>query len=184
MKKYLIALLLLPALARAEFTQPQKDNLKAAIQAESSITSCYINGDHGCIATWLNSDSTFIVWRTAVSQADYQTKVSSEGTTFNWSGTGGFIARSQGERDAWRTMFATGSVNPSLTNVIAAFNDIFSGTGAGAVANRAHLAATSKRNATFAEKTLSTGTGTSASPGVLTFEGLINVNDIPGILGN
>lgn len=184
MKKYLIVVLLLPTLASAEFTQPQKDSLKAAIQAESSITSCYISGDHGCIASWLNSTSTFIVWRTSVSQAEYQTKVSSDGTVFNWSGTGGFIARSQGERDAWRTMFGAGNVNPSLSNVIAAFNDIFSGTGAGAVANRAHLAAVSKRSATFAEKTLATGTGSSASPGLLTFEGLVNVNNIPEILGN
>lgn len=181
MKKFL-ALLLLPMSALA-FTPAEITTLRAAVQSEPSIQSCLTAGNDVCVSDWLNSQSTVIVWRTRVTQEEYQTAVSSTGSTFNWSGTGGFIARTQGERDAWRTMFSPGSVNPSQANVRAAFDDIFSGTGAGAVSNRNHLSAVSKRNATVAESVLSTGTGTDASPAVLTYEGRVSVNDISQIMG-
>lgn len=180
----IIALLLLAfSLSASAFDQPQKDALKAAVLAEPTIADCVTGGNDVCVADWLNSASLFIVWRTRVTQEEYQTAVSTGGLTFDWSGTGGYIARSQGERDAWRTMFSSGSVNPSNSNVILAFNDIFSGSGAGAINNRTHLAALSKRFASMAEKTLSTGTGTTLAPGTLTWEGRVSINDIPAIMG-
>jgi len=83
---------------------------------------------------------------------------------------GANITRSQGERDAFREIFnSTGTVNPSLASIKAAFADIFSGTG-GAV-NRTHITAMSKRKANRLEKIFATGTGTLASPGTLVVEG-------------
>lgn len=181
MKKLILILLLTTSFSISALTVEQKSTLKATINTEPSIAQCLISGDHVCLSDWLNLNSTFVVWRTSVPQAEYQTR-EDLGTSFSWSGTGGFIARTQGERDAWRTIFAAGSVDPSKTNIIAAFNDIFSGSGAGAVATRLHLLTLSKRIATNAEKALSTGVGTDITPGRMSFQGKITVNDIPEIL--
>lgn len=178
---FLILAITLSVNANAALTQEQKDSLKTAALAEPTISQCITDGNDTCVAEWFNTPSTFIVWRNSVTQVEYQI-TEAFGTSFNWSGAGGFIARTQGERDAWRTMFQSGSVDPSKANVITAFNDIFSGTGAGAVATRAHLLAVSKRAATNAEKALATGTGTSGSPGKLTWFGIITVNDVSSIL--
>lgn len=188
MKKVILGIILTIAafyVSSATLTQAQKDSLKSAILAESTIQSCVTNGDDGCVANWLNSESTFVVWRTRVSKDEYQTSTGpTTGTTFDWANAGGYISRSQGERDAWNTMFSVnGTVNPSKPNVISAFNDIFSGSGAGAASNRNLLLDLSKRKATQAEKILATGTGTSVSPGTMTFEGQIAVNDIYQIMG-
>lgn len=182
MKKLLLTLtlLLFSLTALAALTPEQKAALKAAALAEPSIATCISGGNDVCVTTWFNTASTFVVWRNSVTQNEYQSR--ENGTTFNWSGAGGFIARSQGERDAWRTMFQAGAVDPSKANVLAAFNDIFSGAGAGAVANRAHLLSVSKRMATNAEKVLATGTGTDASPGKLTFYGTISLSETSSIL--
>lgn len=134
-------------------------------------------GDDQAIADFYNTIASpdFIVMRTSVTKGEYQSSVSPSGTSFSWTGTGGYIARSQGERDAWRELFEpSGIVNPSQANVLAAFNDIFSGTGAQAINNRTHLLSMSKRKATLAEKLLATGVGTDASPAILTFEGTIS----------
>jgi len=181
MKKILFILLFALSFNSYALTQAQEDTLKTAALAEPSIAACITGGNDVCVADWFNTVNAFVVWRTNVTQNEYQTR-EDIGTSFNWSGTGGFIARTQGERDAWRTMFQSGSVDPSKANVIAAFNDIFSGAGAGAVATRAHLLALSKRLATNAEQVLATGTGTDASPGRLTFSGTISTNDVSGIL--
>lgn len=182
MKKILFVALMIYSTLSFSFTQVENDALKAAIMADPTQVTNIANGNDGLMAEWFNGISTFIVWRTYVTQEEYQSR-EDLGTTFNWSSTGGFIGRSQGERDAWRTIFASGSANPSKANVLAAFDDIFSGTGAGAVANRAHLLAVSKRPATNAEKALATGTGTSITPGLLTFEGTVQVNEVHTILG-
>lgn len=75
-------------------------------------------------------------------------------TNFVWGGTtGGFINRSQGERDAFASIFnAIDTVNPSRSNVRTAFDDIFSGSGAGAQANRAHFRAVARKLSLIGEK--------------------------------
>lgn len=182
---YTIFLSLLAAQSAHAFTQSELNTLKSAAQAEPSIQGCLTEGNDVCVADWFNGGSSFVVWKSKVTKDAYQTETGpTTGTTFNWSGTGGYIARSQGERDAWNTLFsAAGYVNPSRANVIAAFNDIFSGSGAGAVSNRALLLDLSKRVATNAERSLATGAGTTASPGVMTWEGVISPNDIYIIMG-
>ncbi len=101
---------------------------------------------------------SYFVWATSISQADLtdRTYLDTDGATptaFVWGGTtGGFINRSQGERDAFRTMFMPGSVNPSLASVRNAYADIFSGNGVGAVACRAQCWAAGQRPVTNAEK--------------------------------
>lgn len=125
----------------------------------------------------------FWVYRQSVSRYEYITKTGPNSTIFNFAGSGGFIARSQGERDAFNLLFAdTGEVNPSLDNVIAAFNDIFSGTSQGAQNNRAHLLDMSKRVATVLEKLFATGTGTFANPGKITVTGTFGFQEIMDVM--
>lgn len=136
--------------------------------------------DDALIANAFNLFATpdFWVWRTRVTKDELVTSVSVDGTTFSWTGTG-FITRSQGERDAWRELFsAEGTVNPSLANVRTAFTDIFSGGTAPAPANRTHLATVARRRATRLERLFATGTGSTASPGLLVIEGVLTGLDV------
>lgn len=118
------------------------------------------------------------VWRTSITKNALVTEVGPDGTTFNWTGAG-FITRSQGERDAWRELFSSdGGCNPSLANVRQAFLDIFSGTQAPAPANRTHLSAMARRRANYGEQLYATGTGSTGSPALMSFEGDISPTDV------
>ena len=126
-----------------------------------------------------NASPDWWAWRRSVTKTEYVSELGPSGTTFSWSGSGGFIARSANEQNAWRELFnGTNSVNPSLANVRQAFADIFSGSGAAAVANRAHLTAVSRRLASRVEKLLGIGTGSTAVPGLLGYEGPITASEI------
>jgi hypothetical protein len=72
--------------------------------------------------------------------------------------------------------YSGGSFNPSLTDMRAGFDSIFSG--AGGVNTRAALLALYKRSARYIEKIFATGTGTDASPGTLVYEGTISYQDV------
>lgn len=123
----------------------------------------------------------FYVWKTMLPRHDILTATSLEGTTFTWTG-GAYITRSQGERDAFREMFnSTGAVNPTVPNIRAAFDDIFSG--AAGLVNRTHINAISKRKALLIEKILATGTGTLASPASMTYEGILDPSHVVEIMG-
>jgi hypothetical protein len=113
-------------------------------------------------------------WRTNVSESDLVSKPGPDGTQWSWSA---YIARTQGERDAWERIFnGTKSCNPSLSNVRSAFADIFSGSsGAG---QRAHLSASCRRLASRVEKLLGIGTGSTAVPGLMGYEGPITSDEI------
>ena len=159
-------------------TPEQTAILRAIVLAEPSLQTAINSADDAAIANWCNAlaNPAHYVKKTLLSRHDILTSTSGEGTTFAWAGTA-YITRSQGERDAFREMFnSTGTVNPSLPNIQAAFNDIFSGTGGG-LSNRTHIAAMSKRQSTNAEKALATGTGSLASPATLTFQGEVSTEE-------
>lgn len=159
----------------------QLSTLKASILADSVLAAKPVTSDgHTEIAAAynLNASPDFWVWRSSVSKDDLVGSVSVDGTTFNWTGTG-YITRTQGERDAFNAIFsAVGTVNPSIASVRQAFADIFSGSTAPAPANRTHLLTIARRKATRAEKLFATGTGSTASPAVLGFEGLLTYQDV------
>lgn len=118
----------------------------------------------------------FIVWKSSVSEADIVSKTSDEGTVWSWPA---FIARSTGEQGGWARMVGVaGIINPSLPQVRQAITDIFSGSANSAPAQRTHLAAMGKRKATRLEKLLATGTGSTAAPATMGFEGAASYSDI------
>lgn len=148
-------------------TPQQRATLAADIAANPALVALRDSGNLGGLAGHYNAlaSPAFAVERTSLSRHEILTAVSSTGSTFAWAGAG-YITRSQGERDAFREMFnSTGSVNPSLPSIKAAFSDIFSG--AGGATNRAHIAALAKRQATRFEKLFASGTGSDASPATL-----------------
>lgn len=169
MKRLLLLPFLLPGLAFA-LTTEQNAALKTAILAEPSISQCVINGDDVCVAGWLNAASAFIVWRTNVSAEEYHN------SAIVWTAVDGLT---NGKARIWEWMSRYGTINPSQANVRQGFIDAF-GSGSATVTAAVAL---SKRAASNAEKTLATGTGTTANPGLLTFEGQIGVNDIFAIMG-
>lgn len=161
-------------------TSAQLQTLKTHIQGDGTLSSLPNNSDGNfAIAALMNVQAApdFWVWKTSVSKDDLTNSVGPDGTTFNWTGNG-FITRSAGEIAAWEAIFSVqGTVNASRANVRQAFADIFSGTGT-AAANRTHLLAVSRRLATRTEKLYATGTGSTGSPGVMTFEGSLTFQDV------
>lgn len=159
----------------------QLATLKTDILADATFNGVANNSDGNqqiADAYNLSAAPDYWVWKTRVTKSELVTSVSSDGTTFSWTGAG-FITRSQGERDAWRELFDDqGTCNPSLVNVRTAFTDIFSGGTAPAPANRTHLATVARRKATRAEKLFATGAGTTASPSLLVFEGNVTFEDV------
>lgn len=170
-------------------TPEQLLTVKSYIQADPVLApmSSGTTTDYNGLVTAMGQEASPAFWvsKTALSRHDILTATGPDGTTFTWGGsTGGYINRSQGERDAFREMFnSTGSVNPALPNIQAAFADIFSGAGAGAVANRAHIAAMSRRKANRTERIFATGVGSTASPGLLVVEGNITIGDVQSMFG-
>ncbi len=167
-------------------TDPQKATLKADINAntntilvagvQTQIKDTVNNGDINVdVAAWYNlPTASFWVWRSFVRDQDIYSLTTVDATTWSWTI---FIGRSQGERDAWRQMVnMAGGLNPSLTSVRAGVADIFSG--AGGAAQRTHLLTIGRRLATNAEKLFSTGTGDTANPATMTYEGPVIGGDI------
>lgn len=145
-------------------TPAQLATLKAAILADPELAALP-NTDDGnfTLAEMLTQPAApaFIVWRPDVTADEIFDQV-------RWTGTGGYIARSAGERDAFAVLMARGTLDFSKNRIRGAFDDIFSGAATEAVATRAAIAAVAKRPATRGEKIFATGTGTDADPAKLT----------------
>lgn len=161
-----------------QFTDAQKPVIKAAMVADPVANAFLSVGNLDGLAGWCNTTASpdYWVWKSKLTRSQATDESSVDATTFSWTA---YIARSQGERDGWREIWALGTVNPSLPQVRAAFADIFSG-GTGA-AQRTHLLAVARRKAGNAEKVLATGTGSTASPGVMGYEGPTTSNDLIGV---
>lgn len=161
-------------------TTAQQATVKADILADQTLNAFPNNSDGAfAIAAIYNQTAApdFWVWRTNVPKNEFTNSTGPDGTTFTWVGNG-FITRSAGEQTAWVELFnSTHSVNASLPNVRQAFADIFSGSG-NAAANRTHMLGVARRKATRLEKLLATGTGSTASPAVMGFEGSVSYSDI------
>lgn len=147
----------------------QATTLRTTALAEPSIAQAIANGDDSSVAAWFNTASTFIVWKNSIS-----CKELSDGAIV-WTAVDALTA---GKARIWEWLCKYETINPSKANVRQGLQDAF-GAGSATV-----IAATPliKRAATNAEKALATGTGTTATPGLLTFEGRISVNDVSSIL--
>lgn len=145
---------------------------KAAILAEIDPTFVALRdaGATGAMAGWYSDLATpaFIVWKTSV-------PVAQVGVAQNSTELAG-LTTANTSRLQVLALFSGGSFNPSIADVRAGFDSIYSG--AGGVLTRAALLALWKRSARRVEKLFASGAGTDVSPAQLIYEGQVSDADI------
>jgi hypothetical protein len=168
-------------------TPAQLTSLKQDIAADAALSALPQTSDTAFeIARVYNllASPTFWVYRTELGEKEVYEATSPDGTTWDWTT---YIAQNQREADAWTRMFSGGgrggggAINPSLAQVRAGVDKIFSGVGAGPTAQRTHLHSLFRRTATRAEKLFATttqGAGTTAAPATLTFTGTLTGGEV------
>lgn len=140
--------------------------LRAAIFATPAANALLAAGDATGLRTYLNTASTFVVWRTAVTQDEIMQN------GFDWVRVDNLTI---GKARIWEWLFENEirSINPSKLNVRSGIDETWRGTAAD-LAVRAAVYVHCKRAATNAERMLGSGTGTDATPGLMTWEGEIS----------
>jgi hypothetical protein len=151
-------------------TAEQLPTLRTAIDAETApeFVALRTEGATGAMAEWFNAASSFVVWKSNVSEAEILRN------GMDWTRVDNL---SVGPARIWEWMFKFGSINPSKPNIRAGIDAVWKGTAAD-LAVRASVYTHCKRPATRGEKLFSTGTGTEQTPGDLGFEGAINDQDV------
>jgi len=147
-------------------TNAQLTALRAAVFGSPEAAALLSAGNAYGLRDWLNTGSTFVVWRTSVSQDEIMMN------GFDWVQVDNL---SVGKARIWEWLFANEArvINPSKVNVRAGIAECWKGTAA-MLAVQAVVLGHCKRAALRAEQMLATGTGTDAAPGLLTFEGAIS----------
>lgn len=125
------------------------------------------------IASGMNEAAApaWVVWRSSVPTLDIGRAVSYVAVA----------AMTTANLDRVKTFYAMNptSFEPSRSDIRTFMADTFSGALGGAgQASRDALDALYRRNATLAEKALSTGTGSTASPATLGYEGAVSYADV------
>lgn len=156
----------------SSLTLAQKQTVKAHILGDQTLTNLYTSLNYSGLASALNAATAFIVWRTYVSEDEmYDAYVWTE-----------MDSLTQARFNALTLLVKPGSINPSKTNIRQGLNDIFAA--AQLSGTKTALTALAKRAATVTEALFTTGTGTSGSPGLLTWEGSIYPQDIADIMSS
>lgn len=153
----------------------QQATLKAAILADPVLAPLTSGPgtDFNSIMLAMNAAASpaFVVWRTSVTRAEFQ-----DDDAFDWTVVDNLSTGSKFR--IWEWMFGTtGSINPSKAKIRAGIAACWVGNAALVVVQNA-IIARCKRNATRIEKLLATGTGSDATPAVLSFEGSVSVGEI------
>ena len=164
------ALSLLSVAASAQsLTTAQLQTLKAAIAAETDSTFAALRtaGATGAMAEWYNGATTFIVWKSSVT-------ITETGQAFNGTEWSGMTSANHTRLQTVAQYMST--YRPGLADIRAMFNDIWSG--AGGTTTRANLLALWKRNALLVERIFATGTGSTATPGLLVYEGTVSGDEV------
>jgi hypothetical protein len=139
--------------------------LKAGILAETALAADIAAGNHSIILDYMNADSTFVVWKTKVLAQQIMEDA------FIWTDVDQLTV---GKSRIWDWLTRFGNFNAAKATVRQGLADCFGAASAMATAIIPHL----KRFATRAEKLYATGTGTTAAPGLLVFEGKIQMYDV------
>lgn len=153
-------------------TPQQLQTLKAAILASLNplvIAARAEPVNDTELARLYNLPSTFVCWRTQVTQDEIMQN------GFDWTQVDN---QTVGKARIWEWLFKNGSIsiNPSKLNVRAGIDEAWKGTAA-MLAVRAAVYVHCKRLATEAEKVFATGTGTDAVPGLFDWQGTLTPQD-------
>lgn len=150
-------------------TNAQLQTLKADIAADPVFSAYPPNTHAEEIATAYNLPAVpdWVVWRTSVNAAEWRAAIIGGG------GATQLDALTASKRDS--LFWAVDNVlNPSNANVRAALDDFCGSQNT----LKAAIQAVQKRTSTRAEKLFSTGTGSTASPATMGFEGRLTYQDI------
>jgi hypothetical protein len=154
-------------------TPEQLATLKAHIAADSELNAQPMtSGGALLIAEVMNiaANPAFVVWRSSVTQDEIMQN------GFDWTRADNL---SVGKARVWEWMFNNESrtFNPSKLNVRSGIDAVWVGTQAD-LDVRAAVYVHCKRNATRAEKLFATGTGSTAVPALMGFEGALTSDDV------
>ena len=151
-------------------TNAQSLVLKAAILAETDATfvAYRAQGATGAIANWYNEATSpaWIVWRTDVPPEEYRDAIT-------WTEVDALTA-GRARIWEWITQGMMAPLNAGSANVRTGLADCWASN----TTTRTSLLAACKRTATKAEKLFSTGTGSTATPATLGWEGTLSADDI------
>ena len=157
-------------------TPAQLPVLRAAILAETdpAFVAARQANDETTMAAFYYAASTFVVWLGSVTRD----AVTVEG--FDWTQVDNLTT---GQARIWDLLFDNQSrtINAADAGKRAGIAEAWKGT-AGKVAVATFVLSKCKRFALQGEKVFATGTGTDASPGVMTFQGSISTQDISDAL--
>jgi len=171
-------------------TPEQITTLRAAIAADANLVALRAAKDTQGICDYLNGPTAgFVLWQTAVPiQTVYDSITWANLTPADApDGTATWTNRAlccQGKQFNIQTMLqGRDSINATKANVRAGLQDgltqIPSGvSGANRSAGWTTLQTAMQRLATVAEKVFATGTGTTGSPAIPSFEGLVQVGEV------
>lgn len=151
-----------------ELSSQQISLLKTDINNDVSLSGLVNNDDNYLFIAQqysLESNPRFWVWRTNVPTNEIMNN------GFIWSTVDSMTV---GKARIWEWMKEIGYINPSKVNIRQGLGDAFGVGSAMANAITPHLS----RPANRVEALFSTGTGTSGSPGTMTFEGDLNYQDV------
>lgn len=165
-------------------TTDQQTALRNDVLADPVLSVLPPNSDSAFeIARVYNLTATpdFWVWKTALTKQEVVSQTSVDNTTFSFPQ---LIARTVQEQFGWQELWnSTLTCNPSLPNVRQGFADVFSGAQAGPTAQRTHMLAMARRKASRVEKLLAAGTGSTASPATMGYEGPIGFQEVKDAMG-
>lgn len=155
-------------------TPAQIITVRAAACADTATARpMMLAGDANGLSGWLNSASTFITWRS---------DVLAEETGNAWVGTDidGMSALNMQRLQLLLASSPSGVFDMTRADRRAGFENPFGASASNP--SRVAMRAAWKRAATQAERALATGTGTDATPGVLTFSGAVQQTQATGIV--
>ena len=149
-------------------TTSQLSTLKAVALADATASALIAAGNDTGLAEWFNAPTGHVVWRSSLTPDQSRAAIIQGATQLD--------ALTVGKRDSlfW---LASGNLNVSDPSVRAAIDDLCGSQNT----LKAALLAAEKRTCTVAEKVLSTGSGTNASPATLGWEGVLSGNDMSAI---
>lgn len=154
-------------------TSSQLTTLKNDIAADNTLNS-FPNSSDGADAIRMLYDllpgTDYFVWKSGVAKS-----VITSDPAFDWTRVDNMTV---GKARIWTEMFDNPlrTVNPSQANVRSGFSAIF--TAAGDIATLTSITSNCRRKATRVEKLFATGSGTTGSPSIMSFEGTLDINDI------
>lgn len=150
-------------------TSAQASTLKTTALADPVAAALLNTGNDAGLAEWFNTSGTYIVWRSSLTPDLARAAIV--------QGASQLDSLTVGKRDA--LLYVTsGTLNVQESSVRAAIDDL---CGSQNILKSA-LQAAQKRPATRAEAALAAGSGTTASPSLMGWEGYINIySDAPQI---